>query len=130
MFKNKKDDTEEVKVITFNQSGFIMNLIFSIGVAAWMIYSIMKDGSHGVPYAVFGFLAFFGIFWCLGKLFGFCLRATGNYIIAAVVWFALLVGICLGIDKLFGDNGALIFLAILIIVPVLDFRKAIKFYKA
>lgn len=135
MLKNKKDDDSEelevtTKTITFNPTGFIVNIIFSIGMAIFLGNPVLKTDEHNIFYVIFGYLTFFAMFWCLGKVFGFCLRVTRNYIIAFIAWIAVTFGICLGIDKLFGDNSFLIFLLILIVVPILDFRKAIKFYRS
>lgn len=125
------------KVIVFNPSGFILKLIFSIGLTALTISS-MKDSAAGsdslfklILYAV----CYFVILWFGASMFGFCLRATGNYIVAAILMVILLALLCAGVtwigskNEVVGNIVGIAFILFLIWLPVNDVRKAILYFK-
>lgn len=130
---------ENEKVIIFNPAGFILKWIFSLGLTILMAVNMAGNydslsfgnmlnlvGAGAVSFIVLYFVASF---------FGFCLRATGNYIIAAVV-FLILICVASGIVSYISTLGALpnaiISIAViggLIWLPVRDIIKAVKYYK-
>lgn len=131
------DENNEGKLIVFNPSGFILKLIFSIGMTVLMI-SMMKDSTlkdSSLLQTVFLTLCYFVIFWFAASMFGFCLRATGNYIIALILMFILLALLCAGItwlgdkNKIIGNIAGIVFILFLIWLPVNDVRKAILYFK-
>ena len=123
------DNTEEnveivTETITFNPIGFIVNIIFS----AAMVYNMPPSDNLNLINKVCYCIMLFSCFWFVGKLFGFCLRATGNFIIAFFALIALMAGICMGLEKIFGSASDMVLMIIFVILPILDIRKAIKFY--
>ncbi len=77
----------------------------------------------------------FVMFWFIASMFGFCLRATGNYIIAVILMVILVVVLSAGLTwvsskgKLAGTIAGIVFILFLIWLPVNDVRKAILYFK-
>ncbi len=132
-----KDGEHEGKTVIFSPSGFILKLIFSIALTIGM-GAVTKDGmaeSGGIAYVIFSYALYFVMFWFLATLFGFCLRATGNYLIAVILMVVLLVLLAFGSQWLSEKNpsagtiAGIVFLIALIWLPINDVRKAIIYFK-
>lgn len=129
--------SDEGKIIIFNPSGFILKLIFSIAMTALLNssakYSSAENG--GLLNVIFMYALLFCVFWFAASMFGFCLRATGNYIIAAILMFVLLALFSAGMawlsdkSKTMGNIAGIVFIFLLIWMPINDVRKAILYYK-
>lgn len=133
---NNEDNTPQVKTLVFNPAGFVLKLIASVAFAVFM-GNLSKDGMAelGALYVIFSYALYFVMMWFLASLFGFCLRATGNYIIAAVLLIVLLVLLGYGSTWLSQKNpsagtvGGIVFFLVLIWLPINDVRKAILYIK-
>ena len=102
------------------------------------MWTVTKEGmaeSGGIAYVIFSHELYFVMFWFVATLFGFCLRATGNYLIAVILMVVLLVLLAFGSDWLTKKNpsagtiAGLVFLLALIWLPINDVRKAIIYFK-
>lgn len=131
------DETNEGKILIFSPSGFILKLIFSIAMTAVMT-SFLRDGAaekYSLFQVIFFHVMLFVIFWFAASMFGFCLRATGNYIIAVILMVILLVAFTAGMSYLSSENetmGNIVgigFIVFLIWLPINDIRKAILYFK-
>lgn len=127
--------TPEVKTLVFNPGGFILKLIASIAFAVFVGKTARESADHGVLYVIFAHALYFVMMWFLASLFGFCLRTTGNYIIAAILTVVLLVLLGFGSTWLSQKNPSLgtiagiVFLLALVWLPINDVRKAIIYIK-
>lgn len=127
--------TPEVKTLVFNPGGFILKLIASIAFAVFVGKTVRESADHGVLYVVFAHALYFVMMYFLASLFGFCLRTTGNYIIAAILTVVLLLLLGFGSAWLseknpsLGTIAGLVFLLALIWLPINDVRKAIIYIK-
>lgn len=131
------DDMEE-KIITFNPTGFILKTIFSVGLTVFMgnrtAESMAERG--GLLYLVMNYVLFFVCFWFLATLFGFSLRASGNYIVAVVLMLILMAAGGAGMEwlstknALLGDIANIAFILLVIWLPIRDIRKAILYFKS
>lgn len=127
--------TPEVKTLVFNPGGFILKLIASIAFAVFVGKTARESADHGVLYVVFAHALYFVMMWFLASLFGFCLRTTGNYIIAAILTVVLLVLLGFGSAWLseknptLGTIAGIVFLLALVWLPINDVRKAIIYIK-
>lgn len=131
------DETNEGKIIVFNPAGFFLKLIFTIAIIALM-GSTAKDSMEekgGLLYVIFFYVMMFCIFWFAASMFGFCLRASGNYIIAAILMVVLIALFSAGItwldgqSRTLGNIAAIIFILLLVWLPINDIRKAILYFK-
>ena len=132
-----KDEEHEGKTLVFSPSGFILKIIFAVALTIGM-GSLTKDGmaeSGGIAYVIFNYALYFVVFWFAATLFGFCLRATGNYIIAVILMVVLIALMLYGSDWLSHKNpsasvyAGIAFLLVLIWLPINDVRKAIIYFK-
>lgn len=131
-----KNEEQEVKTLVFDPARFILKLIASAAFAV-LVGKYAREGiaEHGVLYVVFAHALYFVMMYFLASLFGFCLRATGNYIIAAILLVILLVLMAAGSDWLSkksptaGTVGGIVLLLVLIWLPINDIRKAILYIK-
>lgn len=132
-----KDEEHEGKTLVFSPSRFILKIIFAVVLTIGM-GSVTKDGmaeSGGIAYVIFSHALYFVMFWFIASLFGFCLRATGNYIIAVILMIVLLVLLAFGSQWLteknasWGTIAGIVFLLALIWLPINDVRKAIIYFK-
>ena len=131
------DETNEGKILFFSPSGFILKLIFTIAMTAVMTSSLRNGTAEDT--SLFNVIAIyvmsFVMFWFAASMFGFCLRATGNYIIAVILMVILLVAFTAGISYLSSENetmGNIVgigFIVFLIWLPINDIRKAILYFK-
>ena len=131
------DETNEGKILIFSPSGFILKLIFTIAMTAVMTSSLRNGTAEDT--SLFNVIAIyvmsFVMFWFAASMFGFCLRATGNYIIAVILMVILLVAFTAGISYLSSENetmGNIVgigFIVFLIWLPINDIRKAILYFK-
>lgn len=127
--------TPEYKTLVFNPGGFILKLIASIAFAVFVGKTARESADHGVLYVVFAHALYFVMMWFLASLFGFCLRTTGNYIIAAILTVVLLVLLGFGSAWLseknptLGTIAGIVFLLALVWLPINDVRKAIIYIK-
>ena len=68
-------------------------------------------------------------------MFGFCLRATGNYIIAVILMVILVVAFSAGLTwvgskgDMVGNIAGIVAILFMIWLPVNDVRKAILYFK-
>ncbi len=131
------EETNEGKIIIFNPSGFILKLIFSIVMTVLMAKSMDSSlrESTGLLYKIFSYAVSFVMCWFIASMFGFCLRATANYIIAFILMFILIALLSAGMTWLgqnyrtLGDIAGVIFIILLIWLPINDIRKAILYFK-
>lgn len=132
-----KDEEHEGKTLVFSPSRFILKIIFAVVLTIGM-GSVTKDGmaeSGGIAYVIFSHALYFVMFWFIASLFGFCLRATGNYIIAVILMIVLLVLLAFGSQWISQKNpsagvyAGIAFLLALIWLPINDVRKAIIYFK-
>ena len=131
------DQNNDGKIIVFNPSGFILKLIFSIGMTA-LVISYNKNGASAnsdLSNLIFLGICTFVMFWFIASMFGFCLRATGHYIIAVILMVILIVAFSAGLTwvsskgKLAGNIAGIVFILFLIWLPANDVRKAILYFK-
>lgn len=130
------NEEQQVKTLVFNPAGFILKIIASVAFAVFVgKYAREGIAEHGVLYVVFAHGLYFVMMYFLASLFGFCLRATGNYIVAAILLVVLLVLLAAGSDWLSKNNptagtiGGIILMLVLIWLPINDIRKAILYIK-
>ena len=132
-----KDEGFEGKTLVFSPGGFILKIIFTVALTIGM-GSVSREGmaeSGGIAYVIFSYALYFVMFWFLATLFGFCLRATGNYIIAVILMLVLLGLLTFGSQWITQKNpsagvfAGIAFLVMLIWLPVNDLRKAILYFK-
>ncbi|MDE6591648.1 MAG: hypothetical protein K2K57_01110 [Oscillospiraceae bacterium] len=131
------DEEYEGKILVFSPSGFILKLIFAVGLTIVMGGQLAEgmEARGGMAYVVFGYALDFVALWFIATLFGFSLRATGNYIIAVILMFILLVAASAGFSWISAKNPTLAsicgigFLLLLIWLPINDIRKAILYIK-
>ncbi|MDE5576766.1 MAG: hypothetical protein K2J11_05215 [Oscillospiraceae bacterium] len=132
-----KDEDYGGKTLVFSPSGFILKLIFSIALTVFM-GSVTRNGmGEGVSIAhvIFCYALIFVMLWFVATLFGFCLRATGNYIVAIILMVILLVLLAFGSEWLTKKNASagtiagIVFLVALVWLPINDVRKAILYIK-
>ena len=131
------DENNEGKIIVFNPAGFILKLIFSIGMPI-MLTESYKSSQVVNPslLKVIGFaICMFVVCWFAASMFGFCLRATGNYLIAIILMVFLLAAFSYGLtwiggkSELAGNIVGILFIIFLLWLPVNDIRKAILYIK-
>ena len=132
-----KNEEYTEKTLIFNPGGFILKVIFSIvftiGVGSYISDSMAESG--GILYVIGGYAVLFVASWFMASLFGFCVRTTGNYLIAIILMLVLLTVWTGGTqwlltkNKLAGSIVELIFIVALIWLPINDIRKAILYYK-
>ncbi|MDE5802407.1 MAG: hypothetical protein K2I22_05760 [Lachnospiraceae bacterium] len=131
------DKNNDGKTIVFNPSGFILKLIFSIGMTVMVILYNINSASENsnVFKLIFLGICTFVIFWFIASMFGFSLRATGNYIIAVILLVILVVAFSAGLTwvsskgGLAGNIAGIVFILFMIWLPVNDVRKAILYFK-
>ena len=131
-----KDEGYEGKTLVFSPSGFILKLIFvvvlTIGLGSMSQDSMAESG--GIVYVIFSYALYFVMWWFIASFFGFCLRATGNYIIAVILMFVLLGLLMFGLQWLAQINplaeavAGIAFVLLLIWLPINDVRKAIIYF--
>lgn len=123
----------EEKVLVFSPAKFILKWIFALGAAIYFALSSSSDNSLLYKIAMGGVM--FVLFYFVASLFGFSLRATGNYIVAAVLFvilFVLLVfaeSYIMGLGKAAQLIGGIVIVAGLIWLPINDIRKAVLYIK-
>lgn len=128
------------KVIVFNPGGFILKVLFSL---LWAVSPIISLEELTIMYFfknILGFVMIFCIFYSIATMFGFSVRATGNYIIGFVVFLVLLcflvgglfvVGDYLGKWGFFGKILEYVMMIVIFVWPfVHDVRKAIIYFKS
>lgn len=123
----------EEKVLVFSPAKFILKWIFALGAAIYFAAASSSDNSILYKIAMGGVM--FVLFYFVASLFGFSLRATGNYIVAAVLFvilFVLLVfaeSYIMGLGKTAQLIGGIVIIVGLIWLPINDMRKAILYIK-
>lgn len=133
------DETNDGKIIVFNPAGFILKLIFSAGLTVLSVSALKNNPDSIVNQSgfrmVFYCVIYFVVLWFGASMFGFCLRATGNYIIAAILMVILLALMCAGItwlgnkSEVIGNIVGIAFILFLVWLPVNDVRKAVLYFK-
>lgn len=128
----------EEKTIVFNPAGFILKAIFSVGLTVYMgnrtAESMAEKG--GLLYLVMNYLLFFVSLWFIASLFGFSLRASGNYIIAVILMVVIIAAGGAGMEWISAKNALLgnivniVFILSVIWLPIRDIRKAILYFKS
>ncbi len=132
-----KNEEYTEKTLIFNPGGFILKLIFSIvftiGVGYYASDSMSESG--GILYVIAIYAILFVASWFMASLFGFCIKTTGNYLIAVILMIVLLIVFSAGSqlllkkNKIAGSVAELIFIIALIWLPINDIRKAILYFK-
>lgn len=139
--------SDNEKTLIFNPGGFILKIIICIVFTVFLAktaFTGMEDPSF-IKYvqAILEILLSFILIYDVCSLFGFALRTTGNYFIAAILWLILLVLVCVAsseLDKLinfknealtrivrFAAEGLMI---VLFTLPLFsDIKKAVLYYK-
>ena len=123
----------------FNPGGFILKILFSLGVPVLMLSNLEGFGWEYIKENILGVLAMFIMFYFIASVFGFAVRATGNYIIGFIVFIILIVLLVYGEMALMEYVSGVgqwaemlsVFLVIFIFVwPLIsDVRKAIRYYR-
>ena len=126
----------ESKTLVFNPGGFILKVIFALAVP------IMTTGNMenvGFFSKIIGFAFFALLMYGIATVFGFAVRATGNYLIGLVVFGILLAIFFVVLDKIekalsvFGGAGTviaeLLVIALLVWPVVTDVKKAMLYFK-
>ncbi|MDE5992252.1 MAG: hypothetical protein K2G87_04305 [Oscillospiraceae bacterium] len=132
-----KGEDYEGKTLVFSPSGFILKIIFSVVLTIFLgsVTRSAMDEGVSIAYVIFCYALIFVMFWFVATLFGFCLRATGNYIVAIILMIILLVLLAFGSRWLTEKNASagtiagLVFLVALVWLPINDVRKAILYIK-
>ena len=131
---NNENENIQVKTLVFNPSGFLLKMLFSIG---FMVLFFKQGASDNVGFfmnLMTGGFVFVGCYF-IATLFGFSLRATGNFIVAAIVsliiFFALSAGLTYisRLGQFWNCVATLAAIGGLIWLPVRDIKKAILYYK-
>lgn len=81
------DEINESKIIVFSPTGFILKMLFSIGMSVLLSSSYRNSkyvNSTFLQKILFAVTAFV-VCWFAASMFGFCLRATGNFSIAVIL---------------------------------------------
>lgn len=133
-----KEQTTE-KVLVFNPGGVVLKVLFSIG---FIVLAAPKYNGEGVLdfiNYILSFVMVFVIWYAFASLFGFAVRATGNYLIGGILFLVLLVAFFAFFDKVnavltgLGGFGELlmnvIIIAVLALPVVSDVRKTILYLK-
>ena len=125
------DEINEGKIIVFSPTGFILKVIFSIGMS--VLLSSSYRNSEYVNNTLFQKILFvvcaFVVCWFAASMFGFCLRATGNYIIAGILMVFLIALLSAGLtwiggkSELIGYIVGISFILLVICLPVNYFIK-------
>lgn len=133
------EENKEGKVLVFSPAGFVLKLIFSVSLTALTVSSLKNNPDSMVNESVFRMIllcvTYFVVLWFGASMFGFCLRATGNYIIAAILMVILLALLCAGVtwlgnkNEIIGNIVGIAFILFLIWLPVNDVRKAVLYFK-
>lgn len=133
------EGNNEGKVLVFSPAGFVLKLIFSAGLTALTVSTLKNNPDSVVNESVFRMIflciTYFVVLWFGASMFGFCLRATGNYIIAVILMVVLLAMMCAGVtwlgnkNEIIGNIVGIVFILFLIWLPVNDVRKAILYFK-
>ena len=131
------DEINEGKIIVFNPTGFILKMLFSIGMSVLLSssYSNSKSVNSNFLQKILFAVTAFVVCWFAASMFGFCLRATGNYIIAVILMVFLIALLSAGLTWLGGKSElvgyivGIAFILFLIWLPVNDIRKAIYYIK-
>lgn len=126
----------EGKTLVFNPGGFIIKLIFAIAVP---IATTGNMEGKGILSNIIGFAFFALLMYGIASLFGFAVRATGNYLIGLVVFGVLVAIFFVVLDKIekalsvLGGAGTviaeLLVIALLVWPLVMDIKKAMLYFK-
>lgn len=96
--------SDEQKTLIFNPAGFILKIILCIAYAVYDVKFIFSNGGTvSDPETVkdlLNLIIYVPLLYCVLSLFGFSLKATGNYIIAAILWIVILCIMILILDKI------------------------------
>lgn len=137
--KNPNDENYEIteKTLVFSPSGFIVKLLFAIAMTVFagngMAAGMEEQG--GIMYVIFSYAMLFVMAWFIGSVFGFCLRATGNYIIAVILMVVLIAALGGGMSwlsakgEVYSAVGGIALIVLLIWLPINDIRKAVLYFK-
>ena len=131
------DEINEGKIIVFSPTGFILKMLFSIGMSVLLSSSYRNSKYVNSTFLQKTLLVVttFVVCWFAASMFGFCLRATGNYIIAVILMVFLVALLCAvltwvcGKSELLGNTVGIAFILFLIWLPIKDIRKAIYYFK-
>ena len=133
-----KNGEYEGKTIVFNPAGFILKMILFIAAIIFMATHTTQEyiaAKGGIIYTIFDYAMQALAIYFIATLFGFCLRATGNYIIAFILMLILLVLLGIALEWIDGKSQILSVIvsvacvAAWIWLPINDVRKAILYYK-
>ncbi|MCM1022748.1 MAG: hypothetical protein NC395_01655 [Prevotella sp.] len=132
---NDCNEKYEGKTLVFSPGGFILKLIFSVVVTVLLMENVVVNSDGGIWFKIFSCALYFVMLWFTASMFGFCLRTTGNYLIAAILMVVLVIAMFAGYDWLNRKSAAagavvgIAFLVVLIWIPFSDIRKAILYFK-
>lgn len=112
----------------FNMGKFILKMIFSIGICVLLVSQTHTDK---LLYNIFSGIAYFLLGYLIATIFGFTLNVTGNYIIAAILFFIAFAASIWGVTMLsgLGTIGEILMILLLVWPPISDIRKAILYIK-
>ena len=123
----------------FNPGGFVLKLLFSAGMPILMLSNLEGFGWEYIKENIVSVLLMFVLYYFIASVFGFAVRATGNYLIGLIVFVILLVVIVYGEMALMGYVQKVgqwaeilsVFLVLFIFVwPLIsDVRKAIRYFR-
>ena len=123
----------------FNPGGFVLKLLFSAGMPILMLSNLEEFGWEYIKENILSVFLMFVLFYFIASVFGFAVRATGNYLVGLIVFVILLVLFVYGEMKLteyvrtVGQWAEMlsVFLVMFIFVwPLIsDVRKAIRYFR-
>lgn len=132
------DEKNDGKILIFNPTGFIIKMIFSIAMAVLLTSSYKSNevaNNKSFLYLIFFAIWAFVVVYFAASMFGFCLRAAGNYIIAVILMVVLVALLCAGVtwignkSEIIGNITGIALILFLVWLPINDIRKAILYIK-
>ncbi|MCM1478990.1 MAG: hypothetical protein NC085_04760, partial [Muribaculaceae bacterium] len=123
---DENNEKHEGKTLVFNPGGFVLKLIFSVVVTVLLMENVVADSDGSIGFKIFSCGFYFVTLWFTASMFGFCLRATGNYLIAAILFVILVAAMFAGYQMLYekskvaGAVAGIVFIAVLIWLPIND----------
>lgn len=124
--------SNEDKILEFNMGGFILKLVFSIGICVLLL---KVTASERLLYNILSGTVYFLLGYTIATIFGFALRTTGNYILAGILFIIAFFALAKGAEMLsaLGTVGEILTMICAFIVfvwpPISDVRKLILYIK-
>lgn len=132
------DEKNDGKILVFNPTGFIIKMIFSIAMAVLLTSSYKSNEvaqNKSFLYLIFFATCTFVVAYFAASMFGFCLRAAGNYLIAVILMVVLIALLSAGVtwignkSEIIGNIAGIALILFLVWLPINDVRKAILYIK-